>query len=71
MLRKYGLRDPSLALLPQIVRAADSRPSSPHAAGEGLRWIVHSFSTLGLSAHQILEREFIISHLCRPSAGSE
>jgi hypothetical protein len=71
MLRKYGLTNPSLALLAQIVRAADSRPSSPHAAGEGLRWIVHSLSTLGLSDPQILEREFIVNHLCMPSAGSE
>ena len=60
ILRKYGLTDPALALLAQIVRAADSHPSSPHPAGEGLRWIAHGFSTLGLSDHQILEQEFIV-----------
>ena len=60
ILRKYGLTDPSLALLAQIVRAADSHPSSPHPAGEGLRWIAHGFSALGLSDHEILEREFIV-----------
>ena len=60
ILRKHGLTDPALALLAQIVRAADSHPSSPHPAGEGLRWIAHGFSTLGLSDHEILEREFIV-----------
>jgi hypothetical protein len=60
MLRKPKLTDPSLTLLAQIIRAADPRPSSPHAAGEGVRWIVHSFSTLGLSDHEILDREFIV-----------
>jgi hypothetical protein len=57
ILKKYGLRDPALELLGEIVRAADSRPSSPHPAGEGLRWIAHGFSALGLSDHEILERE--------------
>ena len=31
-------------------------PSNPHPAGEGLRWIAHGFSALGLSDH----REFIV-----------
>ena len=42
--------DPALDLLGEIVRAADSHPSNPHPAGEGLRWIAHGFSALGLSA---------------------
>lgn len=60
ILKKYGLRDPALELLGEIVRAADSRPSDPHPAGEGLRWIAHGFSALGLSDQEILEREFIV-----------
>ncbi len=60
ILRKYGLTDPALALLAQIVRAADSHPGNPHPAGEGLRWIAHGFSALGLSDADILEREFIV-----------
>lgn len=60
ILKKYTLRDPALVLLGEIVRAADSRPSRPHPAGEGLRWIAHGFSALGLTDHQILEREFIL-----------
>ena len=44
----------------EIVRAADSKPGQPHPAGEGLRWIAHGFSALGLSDHAILEREFIV-----------
>jgi hypothetical protein len=58
--KKYGLSDPALQLLAEIVRAADSHPTNPHPAGEGLRWIAHGFSALGLSDHEILEREFII-----------
>ena len=44
----------------EIVRAADSKPSNPHLAGDGLRWIAHGFSRLGLSDHEILDREFIV-----------
>jgi hypothetical protein len=59
-LKTYGLADPALQLLAEIVRAADSKPSNPHPAGEGLRWIAHGFSALGLSDHDILDREFIV-----------
>jgi len=57
ILKKYGLTDPALALLAQVVRAADSQPTGPHPAGEGLRWIAYGFSTRGLSDHEILEEE--------------
>jgi hypothetical protein len=60
ILKKYGLSDPALQRLAEIVRAADSHPTNPHPAGEGLRWIAHGFSALGLSDHEILEREFIV-----------
>jgi hypothetical protein len=60
ILKKYRLADPALKLLAEIVRAADSRPSNPHPAGEGLRWIAHGFSALGLSDHAILDREFVV-----------
>ena len=60
ILKKYGLADPALALLAQIVRAADSHPANPHPAGEGLRWIAHGFSALGLSDHDLLDREFVL-----------
>lgn len=60
ILKKYGLTDPALTLLAQIVRAADSHPATPHPAGEGLRWIAHGFSALGLADHEILEREFVV-----------
>ena len=60
ILDKYKLNDPTLRFLADIVRAADSRPTDPHSAGEGLRWIAHGFSALGLTDHQILEREFIV-----------
>jgi hypothetical protein len=58
-LKKYRLTDPALVLLGEIVRAADSHPSSPHPAGEGLRWVAHGFSALGLGDHEILKREFV------------
>jgi hypothetical protein len=60
ILKKYELGDPALQLLGEIVRAADSHPSNPHPAGEGLRWVAHGFSALGLSDHEILQREFIV-----------
>ena len=60
IVKKYRLTDPALSLLAAIVRAADSHPSNPHPAGEGLRWIAHGFSALGLSDHEILDREFIV-----------
>ena len=60
ILKKYKITEPALLLLAEIVRAADSQPSKPHPAGEGLRWVAFGFSALGLSDHQILEREFIV-----------
>jgi hypothetical protein len=60
ILNKYSLNDPALRLLAEIVRAADSRPTNPHAAGEGLRWIAHGFSKLNLSDHELLDKEFIL-----------
>jgi hypothetical protein len=60
MLKKYNLTDPALALLGEIVRAADSHPAKPHPAGEGLRWVAFGFSVLGLSDHEILACEFIV-----------
>jgi hypothetical protein len=60
ILRKYDLTDPALALLGEIVRSADSHPSSPHPAGEGLHWIADGFGHLGLTDHQILERQFVV-----------
>ena len=60
IIKKYRLTDTALLLLAEIVRAADSRPGRPHPAGEGLRWIAHGFSALGLSDHEILDREFIV-----------
>ena len=60
ILKKYKLTEPALILLGEIVRAADSRPSEAHPAGEGLRWIAGGFGRLGLTDHEILEREFIV-----------
>ena len=56
ILKKFQLTDPALEVLGEIVRTADSRLTHPHPAGEGLRWIAHGFSALGLSDHEILER---------------
>ena len=60
ILKKYHLADPALVLLGELVRAADSHPSNPHPAGEGLRWVAHGFIALGLSDHEILDREFFV-----------
>jgi hypothetical protein len=58
--KKNNLTDPALVLLGEIVRAADSHPANPNPAGEGLRWVAGGFGALGLSDHEILEREFIV-----------
>lgn len=60
VLKKYNLTDPGLVLLGEIVRAADSHPTNPHPAGEGLRWVAFGFSALGLSDQEILAREFVV-----------
>lgn len=60
ILKKYKLTDPALILLGEIVRAADSRPQEPHAAGEGLRWIAAGFGQLGFTDEEILQREFVV-----------
>jgi len=60
ILKKYQLTDPALLLLGEIVRAADSHPAHPHAAGEGLRWLAGGFGAMGLTDEQILDREFIV-----------
>ena len=60
ILKKYGLQNDALRVMAEIVRAADGAPTNPHVAGEGLRWIAHGFSRLGLTDHQILERELIV-----------
>lgn len=74
LLKKYHLGDPALQVMAEIVRAADSKPSNPHKAGEGLRWIAHGFSRLGLTDHEILNREFIVYDAlyeeCKHRAGS-
>ncbi len=60
ILKKYNLTEPALLLLGEIVRAADSHPTNPHPAGEGLRWIAGGFGALGLTDHEILQREFVV-----------
>ena len=60
ILDKYRLDDPALRLLAEIVRAADSRPANPHAAGEGLRWIAHGFAAMGMRDQELLERESVV-----------
>ena len=75
ILKKYQLREPALLLLGEIVRAADSKPSKPHPAGEGLRWIAFGFSALGLSDQEILSREFVVYDAlyaeCRRQTGAK
>jgi hypothetical protein len=60
ILKKFGLADPALLLLGEVVRAADSHPAKPHPAGEGLRWVAFGFNALGLSDQEILKQEFIV-----------
>jgi len=62
ILTHFGLADPALALLAQIVHGADvdtdlyGRPEAP-----GLRAVAEGFRHLGLrDDHEIMEREFIV-----------
>jgi len=62
ILARFGLDDPALALLAQIVHGADmaddlyGRPEAP-----GLRALAEGFRYVGLrDDHEILEREFIV-----------
>jgi hypothetical protein len=70
ILKKYNLTEPALLLLGEIVRAADSHPTNPHPAGEGLRWIAGGFGALGLTDHEILEREFTTRFMRNVNGGS-
>lgn len=62
IVEKYGLQDPAVLLLAQIVNGADADPSTysrPEAAG--LRAVAEGFRYLGLrDDHEIIEREFIV-----------
>jgi hypothetical protein len=73
ILKKHSLQDLALPLMAAIVRAADSQPTNPHPAGEGLRWIAHGFSRLGLTDPELLDREFILYDAlyaeCKESVG--
>ena len=60
IMKKHKLAHPALVLLAEIIRAADWYPANPHPAGEGLRWIAGGFGALGLTDHEILEREFLV-----------
>lgn len=60
ILKEHNLGEPALLLLGEIIRAADSHPSNPHPAGEGLRWVAFGFNALGFSDAEILAREFIV-----------
>src|SRR6476620_1801738 len=60
ILKKYNLTDPALILLGGRRSIKKKHPHDPHPAGEGLRWIASGFGALGLSDHEILEREFIV-----------
>jgi hypothetical protein len=59
-LNKHSWNDPALRLLAATMRAADPDPTNPHVADEGLRWIADGFSNLGLSDHNLLNRELIL-----------
>ncbi|MBI4540980.1 MAG: chromate resistance protein [Gemmatimonadetes bacterium] len=62
IVEKYGIEDPAVALLAQIVHGADvspdlyGRPEAP-----GLKAVAEGFRHLGLANdHEVLEREFIV-----------
>src|SRR5262245_15391669 len=59
MLDKYGLSDPALAKLADIVRAADIRGLAIDAPeADGVRAIVHGFFLMNLPDGDALERQY-------------
>jgi hypothetical protein len=62
IVEKYGIQDPAVVLLAQIVNGADADPSTynrPEASG--LRAIAEGFRHLGLrDDHEILARELVV-----------
>ena len=61
ILKKYKLTDPALDFAGRdCARGRFASRPIRIAAGEGLRWIASGFGALGLSDHEILEREFIV-----------
>jgi len=58
---KYGIQDPAMPMLSEIVHGDDvshdlyGRPEAP-----GLKAIAQGFGYLGLTDHQILEKEFVV-----------
>ena len=75
ILDDFGLADPPLRRLGEIVRAADVKGQEHVAAeGVGLRAIAVGFATLGLSDHERLERQFpvydaLYAYVCAELAG--
>jgi hypothetical protein len=61
ILTKYGISDPAIRILARIVHGADvSRDLYGEPEGPGLKAIAQGFSWLGLSDHEILEKESIV-----------
>lgn len=57
----YGLTDPALLLLAKIVHGADvSKDLYGRPEASGLLAVALGFSMLGLSDHEILQREFVV-----------
>ena len=60
ILKKYNLTGPALILLGEIVRAADSHSSRSASGRRRSPLDCFGIGALGLSDHEILEREFIV-----------
>ena len=75
ILLKYRLSDPALHEMAKIIHAADIAADEDLVPeGKGLKAIATGFSLLGLSDHQILEKEFIVYdalyRYCQAKAGA-
>ncbi len=58
ILRKYGLKDPALALLADVVNAADTGRLDAHPLAAGLEAIAQGYSLLHPDDHENLQRQF-------------
>ncbi|MDG6902581.1 MAG: chromate resistance protein [Nitrososphaerota archaeon] len=58
IIKKYGLKDPALLKLAEIVRGADARLADPPHESAGLKAVAEGFQVLARDDHDNMSRQF-------------
>jgi hypothetical protein len=58
IVKKYGLKDPALLKMAEIVRGADAKVDAAPPESEGLKAVAEGFQVLARNDHEKMEREF-------------